>query len=142
MEQNILQRIREFNRFYTTIIGVTNNHILNSDYSLTEVRTMFEVDNSPGITARQIQRILRLDEGYLSRLISKLSRKKLISKQQLATDKRVFILELTEEGKTILSDLHQRSSGEVAALIEHLNNEEQKELIVHFTRVKELLTKN
>jgi hypothetical protein len=54
MADETVDKIRAFNRFYTSFIGLTNNNILQSDYSLTEVRVMFEASNNPGVTARQL----------------------------------------------------------------------------------------
>ena len=38
-------------------------NILQSDYSLTEVRVMFEANTNPGITARKLKTELKIDEG-------------------------------------------------------------------------------
>lgn len=134
-------KIREFNRFYTSIIGVTNIHILESDYSLTEVRAMYEIYYSPTITARQIKEILKMDEGYLSHLIAKLVKKKIIRRERSKDDNRVFSLSLTQTGEETFLQLNQRSSDAVEAIIQHLDKNEQNELGQLLDRVKQLLTK-
>jgi DNA-binding MarR family transcriptional regulator len=140
MVNEIVDKIRAFNRFYTSFIGLTNNNILQSDYSLTEVRVMFEANNNPGITARQLKTELRIDEGYLSRLVTKLVNKKILLKNQSKVDKRVYGLELTTNGKKIFAKLNQRSSKDIAVLIQHLNNAEKKELLKHLNGARTLLT--
>ncbi len=141
MAKEVIEKIREFNRFYTTIIGVTNNHILQSDYSLTEVRMMYEAYYTPGITARQLTGILQVDEGYLSRLIAKLVKHKIVLKKQSKEDKRIYALELSEKGKQLFLELNKRSSEAIATLIEHLTTEERLELVKLQTSIKNLLTK-
>jgi DNA-binding MarR family transcriptional regulator len=141
MAKEVIEKIREFNRFYTSIIGVTNDHILQSNYSLTEVRVMFEAYYTPGITARQLTGILQVDEGYLSRLIAKLVKQKIVLKKQSKEDKRIYALELSEKGRQLFTDLNKRSSQAIASLIEHLTAEERQELVRLQHRMKTLLTK-
>lgn len=141
MKNNIIQTIREFNRFYTKIIGITNNHILNSKYSLTEVRVMFEIYHNPEITAREIKNIIEVDEGYLSRLIKKLEKQDIVEKEKDKSDSRVSTLKLSKNGKNIFLKLNQKSSEGVEELIGHLNLEEQEKLMKHFQEIKVLLTK-
>jgi len=141
MPNDIIERIRAFNRFYTTVIGVTNHHILQSDYSLTEARAMFEVSSRPGITARELKAELQVDEGYLSRLIAKLVKDKILLKKQSKADKRIFALDLSETGKKAFARLNSRSSEDIAELIAHLTSAEKTELLSHLDRIKILLTK-
>lgn len=141
MAKEVIEKIREFNRFYTSIIGVTNNHILQSNYSLTEVRVMFEAYYTPGVTARQLTNILQIDEGYLSRLIAKLVKQKIVLKKQSKEDKRIYALELSEKGRQLFTDLNKRSSEAIASLIEHLTTEERQELVRLQNSIKTLLTK-
>ncbi|WP_315823885.1 helix-turn-helix domain-containing protein [Paraflavitalea speifideaquila] len=70
-EKELIHTLRDFNRFYTAILGIVNNHILESNYSLTEARIIYEVYNESGITARAIKEKLQLDEGYLSRMVAR-----------------------------------------------------------------------
>jgi len=142
MNKNIVSKIREFNRFYTSITGVINNHILESDYSLTEVRILFEIYHNPTITARKIMETIQVDEGYLSRLISRLIKRKIIIRKKLKEDGRVYSLGLSAKGEKIFMQLSQRSSDNVSETIAHLTKDEQKELINLMERVKKLLIKN
>lgn len=141
MADNIVEKIRAFNRFYTSFIGLTNNNILQSDYSLTEVRVMFEANNNPGITARRLKGELRIDEGYLSRLVAKLVKQRILLKRQSTEDRRIYSLELTSKGKNIFGKLNQRSSEDISALILHLSDDEKKQLLKHLNGARKLLTK-
>ncbi|HEY4289177.1 MAG TPA: MarR family winged helix-turn-helix transcriptional regulator [Puia sp.] len=142
MEDDVINKIRAFNRFYTEVIGVTNNHILESNYSLTEVRTMYEIYHNPGITAREIKEILKMDEGYLSHLIAKLVKKNIIKRTQTKGDNRIFSLALTQTGENTFLKLNQLSSDAVAKTIQHLTKSEQIELIQSLDKIKKLITKS
>ena len=141
MTDKTVDGIRAFNRFYTTVIGVTNHHVLQSRYSLTEVRILFEIDHQPGITARQIMATIQVDEGYLSRVIARLVKQKLVQKKQLRGDKRVYALQLSETGKRTFKTLNQRSADDVARLVAHLDETEKQQLLDHLNQVSILLTK-
>jgi len=142
MVTDIVNKIREFNRFYTSIIGVTNDQILKSNYSLTEARVMFEINHCPGITARKLKEIIGMDEGYLSRLIAKLEKQKIIAKDRSKDDNRIFALMLSNEGERIFHQINQRSSDAITELVQHLNEEEQLRFVQMLDSIKSLLTKN
>ncbi|GAA4312529.1 MarR family winged helix-turn-helix transcriptional regulator [Compostibacter hankyongensis] len=140
MQKETIDKIRAFNRFYTGIIGVIDDHILDSPYSLSEVRVMFEIYHNSNITARQIRDILQVDEGYLSRLIAKQERQAIIQKKRSSIDKRITFLTLTKKGEKIFLKLNEKSSKSISVVFSHLNKKEQKELTEHFERIKILLT--
>ncbi len=140
--EKIIGEIRAFNRFYINIIGVLDNHILNSDYSLTEARILFEICNNDNCTARTIKNIIKIDEGYLSRIIDKLVKQKLIKKQQSKVDGRVYILILTSFGEKQFQKLNDSSFQSVKQMIEKLTAAETEHLINHMRGIKELLTKS
>ena len=61
--------VRHFNRFYTRQIGLLDEGLHHSPFSLTEVRVMYEIFHHPGITATEVREALALDAGYLSRIL-------------------------------------------------------------------------
>ena len=136
-----VKEIRAFNRFYTNAIGVVDRHILESRYSLTEVRILFEIYHDPEATARKIKNFLRVDEGYLSRTVEKLIRLGLIVKKQSKVDGRQFMLSLTKKGEKIFLSLNARSEAAVESTIAHLSSGEIVELITMVRKIRELLTK-
>ena len=141
MGKDLVAIIREFNRFYTSILGVMNNHILESNYSLTEVRTMYEIYYNPNIRARKIKESLQIDEGYLSRLLSRLVKNKIITKKKSKSDSRAYSLTLTKKGEGIFLQLNQRSTSNISKMIQHLDKKEQEELKLQIIRLETLLTK-
>ncbi|MEO7766610.1 MAG: MarR family winged helix-turn-helix transcriptional regulator [Ferruginibacter sp.] len=141
MKDDVINKIREFNRFYTGIIGITNNHILESQYSLSEVRVMFEIYHNPKITAREIKETIQVDEGYLSRLISKLVKQNIIIKMKSKEDNRISSLTLSKKGQNIFLELNQRSTDVISETIQHLSKSDKLTLMLLFEKIKTLLTK-
>src|ERR1700691_4784880 len=80
--------MRRFNRFYTRQIGLLDEGLLNSPFSLTEVRTLYELAHRDQLTAAELCGDLGLDAGYLSRILRKFEKKRLIAKKTSPKDGR------------------------------------------------------
>ena len=133
--------VRRFNRFYTRQIGLLDESLLRSPFSLTEVRLMYELAHHPGITATEIREILALDAGYLSRILRGLRRQGLVTARASAADRRRRELALTERGRRTFEGLDARSSEEVAGMLARLGRRERRELIEAMQGVERLLGK-
>jgi len=110
--------VRGFNRFYTHQIGVLQEHLLQSDYSLTEIRVMYELSSRGDLTSADLCQMLSLDAGYLSRLVGGLEKKGLIQKVRSVTDARAVQLHLSDLGRSVLTPLEQQTQQEVIALLQ------------------------
>lgn len=131
--------VRRFNRFYTRQIGLLDEGLLHSPYSLTEVRVMYEIAHSPGITATEVGEVLALDAGYLSRILRSLRRQGLASARTAAADRRRRRLTLTERGRRTFARLDARSRQEVAAMLARLSGSERRELVAAMRGIESLL---
>jgi DNA-binding MarR family transcriptional regulator/predicted GNAT family acetyltransferase len=109
--------VRAFNRFYTRRIGVVREGYLQSRFSLTEARVLFELAQTDGLTAAQIGSALDLDAGYLSRMLRRFEQEGLLARGPSAVDRRQHILTLTESGLTAFQPLDERSRLETNAML-------------------------
>lgn len=134
--------VRSFNRFYTQQIGVLQEHLLQSEYSLTELRILYELASRGDLTSADLRQMLSLDAGYMSRLISGFEKKGLIQKVPSPTDARAALLHLTELGREILVPLEQASREQVVAMLQRLTEPQQQQLLGAMTLIQTLLQNN
>lgn len=123
-----IDTVRRFNRFYTRTIGVLHEHLLDSPYSLTEARVLWELAHHAPLTATALTRQLRLNPGYISRLLRRFKERGLI-RTQPAHDARQQWLSLTANGRKAFAPLDRRSHDATAALLSSLPNEAQEGLV-------------
>src|SRR4029077_11391830 len=86
--------VRAFNRFYTRKLGVLDQQLLRSPFSLSEARVLYELAHREDLAAKEIGTELGLDPGYLSRIIQKFDENGLITRKPLPTDRRQYRLSL------------------------------------------------
>jgi DNA-binding MarR family transcriptional regulator/N-acetylglutamate synthase-like GNAT family acetyltransferase len=134
-----VEAVRRFNRFYTQRIGVLREGLLQSPFSLTEVRVMYELAHREGPTASELRKELGLDAGYLSRILRDLGKRGLINKRPSKSDGRQTHLRLTKKGQKEFATLNSRSDEEVAAMLGKLPVGEQQRLVEAMHVVEETL---
>src|SRR5215212_4719733 len=108
---------RAFNRFYTGKLGVLDQQLLKSPFSLSEARVLYELASRPDAAAKEIGVELGLDPGYLSRIIQKFDEDGLITRKPLSSDRRQYRLSLTAKGRQAFTKLDRSSHDQVAALL-------------------------
>jgi len=138
MSQKHLAEIRSFNRFYTDIIGLVDQYILDSKFTLAEVRILYEISNHNHTTASDIISRLRIDKGYLSRMLMKFERKNLITRKMAEKDGRVAELSLTIKGKKEFEKLNEKSNSQMNRILRKISPENRDKLIQHFAEVKKI----
>jgi DNA-binding MarR family transcriptional regulator/GNAT superfamily N-acetyltransferase len=109
--------VREFSRFYTRRLGTLDEGLLETPWSLTEARVIFELAQAPSTDMASLRATLALDSGYLSRLLAKFDAAGLIARTASATDGRRQALSLTAAGKRLYRTLNQRSDRQVGELL-------------------------
>jgi DNA-binding MarR family transcriptional regulator/ribosomal protein S18 acetylase RimI-like enzyme len=124
-----ISQIRSFNRFYTNVLGLLDQHILDSGYSLTEVRVLLEISKFKHCTANILVNELEVDRSYMSRIIKHLEQGELITKAQSEQDNRVNFILLTEKGRHTIDVLNQKSDEQIAGLIQALNQNELSKVL-------------
>jgi len=124
-----IEAVRRFNRFYTQKIGVLEEGLLRSPFSLAQVRVLYELAHRNQPTAAELAKDLGLDAGYLSRLLSDFEKRGLIEKKASEADGRQSLLLLTEHGQQAFAPLNARAQKEIGALLKNLSAAEQRQLI-------------
>src|SRR6201990_1775476 len=116
--------VRAFSRFYTRKLGVLDQHLLKSPFSLSEARVLYELAHQDEPIAKDIGGALGLDPGYLSRIVQRLDDDGLISRKPLEQDRRHVRLSLTAKGRQAFAKLDRASHDEVAAMLAALSMED------------------
>lgn len=142
MDSKSIEAFRSFNRFYTAVIGLLDKHILNSQYTLAEVRIMYELYHGKNLTASDLIEKLSIDKGYLSRVLRAFGRRKFLKRQRSAKDTRVIFINLTSEGKKEFELLNKASNEQVRSLLKGIPEKEIELLLASMKNIKRILTVN
>lgn len=134
-----IDAVRAFNRFYTRQIGLLDEGLLKSAFSLTEARVLYELANRDGLSATDLTRDLGLDAGYLSRLLKKFEERGLVERAATEADARRSSIVLTLAGRQAFAPLNRDSHDQVAALLDRLPALEQDRLVKAMQTVQRLL---
>ncbi|MBX7222542.1 MAG: bifunctional helix-turn-helix transcriptional regulator/GNAT family N-acetyltransferase [Blastocatellia bacterium] len=143
MENSVLQRnadrLRHFNRFYTQRIGVLQEGWLESPFSLTEVRILYEIAHHQNVTAKELTKNLGLDAGYVSRILKSFRKHDLVAATPSPTDGRQSHLALTEKGMEAFAPLNERAQKEMAGLLGSLSEGHQVRLMEALKAIETIL---
>ncbi|HFK1765345.1 transcriptional regulator [Bacillus wiedmannii] len=142
MDKKIIYDIRQFNRFYTKVLGLFNNQILDTDYSLTETRILFEISERTECIANTLVQELNIDRSYMSRILRRFEKEELIEKRSSLKDNRKNLLFLTKKGEELLDIIHIQSDEQINQLFNGLSDNEINEIRVSMMIIKEKLNKN
>jgi len=131
--------VREFNRFYTSRIGVLDEGYLASHFSLTEVRVLYELAHRGSAAASELGRDLRIDPGYLSRMLRGFSRRGLLTRRAAKEDARKAILRLTARGKATVAPLETKARDQIAAMLSGVPGADQERLVASMRTIERAL---
>jgi DNA-binding MarR family transcriptional regulator/GNAT superfamily N-acetyltransferase len=131
--------VRRFNRFWTRQIGVLREGYLESRFSLTEVRVLYELAHREETTASELGEELGLDAGYLSRILRGFEKDGLIHKRPSEADGRRRLLRLTGRGRGAFAPLDARSRDEIGAMLGGMSVAGQERLVGAMRTIEGLL---
>jgi len=131
--------VRRFNRFYTQRIGVLREGLLDSQFSLTEARVLYELAHRERSVASELGRDLGLDPGYLSRILRGFQRRGLIERAPSPADRRRQHLSLTGTGRAAFAPLDARSREGAGDLLRRLGAQRQTRLVAAMRDIERLL---
>ncbi|HEY6619982.1 MAG TPA: helix-turn-helix domain-containing GNAT family N-acetyltransferase [Steroidobacteraceae bacterium] len=142
MDLNIaaqVESVRQFNRFFTQRIGVLDESLLASDFTLTQARVLFEIGTRKICTAGDLIAVLSLDPGYLSRILQEFADSKLVLRRQSVDDGRRTNLSLTGKGQKAFDELDHRSRLSIGELINPLSASKRARLLRSMQVLQETL---
>jgi DNA-binding MarR family transcriptional regulator len=131
--------VRRFNRFYTKRIGVLEEGMVDTAFSLQEARVLYELGQAEGIGAGELAARLSLDAGYLSRLVGKLESQGLVTRQAGEEDRRRSHVTLTAPGRKAFRKLDDGSRKDIQALLGPLCLEDRSRLLTAMGGIERVL---
>ena len=135
-----VSKVRAFNRFYTVFLGILSSTYLNSPYSLAEVRIMHAAINWPGITPKELADLLKVDKSYLSRMVLRLNKQKILLKERSTSDRRSVNLYITTIGRREFQTLDNKATDEMRALLISLTDKDCISLINSMRQIEQILS--
>ncbi len=85
---------------------------------------------------------LRIDAGYLSRILKRFEKEGLLQLLHSPVDKRIQLLCLTPEGQGVLKKLEEASNNNIKKLISGLAAHEQAKIAKSMTDIQRILAKD
>lgn len=116
-------------------------HLHDTPYSLTEARVIFELAQRPSTAVATLRTELDLDAGYLSRILARFKRERLVTIDASDADGRRQVVRLSKAGRNAYRTLDSRSQKEVEALLGTLSDAEQQRLLAAVREIDRVLHK-
>lgn len=110
-------QVRAFNRFYTNVIGVLHDMYLDTPYTVTESRLLYEIARHGTVEVSWLRQALDIDAGYLSRVLSRFESEGLVTRQRSAADARRQEISVTDAGRGAVAQLDERAAVQIGALL-------------------------
>ncbi|MGE0241660.1 MAG: GNAT family N-acetyltransferase [Parvibaculaceae bacterium] len=139
--KDAITAVRRFNRNYTKWAGLLDQHFLASRFGLTEARILYELATRQVATASDLIADLRLDPGYLSRILKDFAKSGYVSRERSAVDGRQINLTLSKKGEAAFRPLDEKSAEAVGQLLAGLTPDDRGRLVAAMTVIEELLGK-
>ncbi|WNG90806.1 helix-turn-helix domain-containing GNAT family N-acetyltransferase [Mycobacterium sp. ITM-2016-00318] len=139
MPRAVVTQIREFNRFYTRIIGLLRPKLAGSAFGLTEARVLFELAHSDQQAVTDLRRDLDLDAGYLSRILSRFIADGLVQREPSATDGRRHVVRLTPAGHAAFVEADSLQAEAIDRLVARLDEDQRCQLGSAMGRIRRVL---
>jgi DNA-binding MarR family transcriptional regulator/GNAT superfamily N-acetyltransferase len=131
--------VRRFSRFYTRQLGLLQENLVHTRFSLTEARVLYELAHREQVTASELAAELDLDHGYLSRILRRFGEDGLLKKVRAPDDGRQSLITITPKGRKAFAPLNKGSHDQVAELLGRLGVAEQARVVDAMATVETIL---
>ncbi len=138
-DQQLVEAARDFNRFYTNFLGVLNKAYLDTPFTLTDARVLFEVGSHDGVSPVALTRDLQLDAAYLSRILKRFRNDGLIETRPDPSDGRGQLVFVTQKGQETFRELGRRSSTQIGARFKELAIGQPQKIVGAMQTIRALL---
>jgi len=105
-------------------------------------RILYEIDKQNNSSMQQIAEAIGMDITTFSRQIPTLIKMNLVKKTPLTTDKRVYILSLTEEGTFTATTIDEMINNYLNEVFSHLNEFEKETVLRSIELLNEAMAKS
>jgi DNA-binding MarR family transcriptional regulator/N-acetylglutamate synthase-like GNAT family acetyltransferase len=138
-DTGFLDTVRGFNRFYTNKLGLLSKSYLDTAYTLTEARILYELGARQSVSATELYRSLALDPAYLSRILKKFRDADFVTSEPDPKDGRAQVLRVTAAGLAEAANLAKLSRAQLATELDGLDDSARVELVRAMAAIRELL---
>jgi DNA-binding MarR family transcriptional regulator/GNAT superfamily N-acetyltransferase len=138
-DETAIAAVRAFTRFYTRQAELLDEGLLDSGFSLSEARVLYELANRDQVSAGDLVRDLGMDAGYLSRILKRFESAGLLARAVMPEDARRTRIHLTAPGRAAFVPLDQASREQVGRLVGPLSAGQRDRLLRAMADIKEIL---
>lgn len=134
-----ITRFRRFSRFFTQFVGALDPHFAGMEMTLAEARLLFEIANRARPLAADLQLALKMDAGFVSRVLRRFETRGWIARERGEQDARRRPITLTPEGRAAFTELDQRQNKVVEGILQRLSPAEREQLVTSLSIAQNLL---
>ncbi len=140
-ETTILE-LRDFSRKLVRELGFMRATLAETDLAPSAVHAILEIGMAPGISAKELGEILRLDKSNTSRQIAKLENEGLVERRPRADDARTSELYLTAEGQKRRKKIDRFATEQVSNALRRMVPADQQALLRSLALYADALAKD
>lgn len=132
--------LRRFTRFYTRLTGLLEPAYLQTRYSVTQARILYELGRSDRLTATELVAALGLNAGYISRVLTAFERDGLLRRERTLLDGRRRTLRLTPAGRREFALIDGRSQRQAERELRRLAGHDRRRVVEALATLERLLS--
>ena len=142
LNEDLIKKIRQFNRYYTVWLDVMNKGYLGTSFSWPESRVLFEIYTNQGINATELCEHLNMDKSYLSRILAKLEKKRFITRKLVSGSKGIKKLYLTNTGHEEAKKIDWNGDKQIYEKLKNMDEKDCDRLCEAMALIEHILRKN